>query len=116
MLCVNPVPFGNILNSSEVNYSPYRNSFKPDDFANNPSGIKNGHQHNYVKVMIYDDIYDEGNDLKKKEMLYLFALNRNCPRKSKKKIKKLPTVSNLPTIFESYTYPLTIEEFLSGAE
>ena len=78
MLCVNPVPFGNILNSSEINYSPFRNSFKPDDFANNLSGIENGHQHNYT---------DEGNDLKKKEMLYLSALNRSCPRKSKKNQK-----------------------------
>ena len=28
----------------------------------------------------------------------------------------MPTVGNLPTIFESYAYPLIIEEFLSGAE
>ena len=39
VLCVNPTPFGNILDSSVVDYPLYRNSFKPDDSANNPSKL-----------------------------------------------------------------------------
>ena len=44
--CVNLIPFGNDLDSSAVNYSPYKNSFIPENFSYNPSSIQNSHHQN----------------------------------------------------------------------
>ena len=46
MIYVNPIPFANVVDSSAVSYSPYRNSINPEDSTNYPSNVQNGHHHN----------------------------------------------------------------------
>ena len=108
MLWANLVPYHSIPDSSIV--TP-RNNLKSvevfkNNSVNNSFSFRNHCQHKST---------DEDYNLKRKDKLYLAALNRSCPRKSKK-IKKVPTVGNLPTIFEFYPYPLPIEVLLSVSE
>ena len=53
--------------------------------------------------------------MKRKEKLYIYALNRGRPRKYPN-LRKIPTVGNLPTIFESWPYPATPDDFMNPVE
>ena len=53
--------------------------------------------------------------MKRKERLYVSALNRSRPLKYPK-VRKLPTIGNLPTIFESLPYPVTLEALMNPIE
>ena len=76
MLWANAVPYHRIPDSSTVTS---RNNFKSveaikSNSVNNSSSFQNYYLHNFT---------DEDYNLKRKEKLYLTALNRSCPRKSK---------------------------------
>ena len=58
---------------------------------------------------------DEESDLKKKEKLYILVLNRSHSYKYPK-IKRLPNIGNLQTIFETFSYSLTSNALTSPTE
>ena len=106
VLWKNPILFDNTPDSYAINYLSNRNSFKLADFVNIISSLQNDYQHNYT---------DENYNLRRKEKLYFSASKRSRQWKHRK-IKKLPTVGKMPTIFESYPYPLPLEDFMATAE
>ena len=102
VLLAKPNPIKNIFRSSRANFSPHRNSIKPDQSVIKPFSLQNNYQHNSTG----EDYY-----LMRKDKLYFSALNRSRPRKFRK-LKKLPTVGIMPTIIESFPYPVPLEHFM----
>ena len=109
----NPVPNDNILDPYALNNHPSRNSFEAAAVFKN---IHNANSIDDFSNFLNDNpsaYTDEDYYLDRKDKLYLSALNKSCPRKSRK-MKKVPTVGNLPTIFEPYIYPLPVKTLMSA--
>lgn len=94
-----------VKNHKNTGIREKNSKLKPNSLINQ-SQFKSSNPENYV---------EEERDLKKKDDLYLAALNRGRPS-GYPKISKLPNVGYLPTIFEKLPYPVLTEDLRSLIE